>query len=118
MQCLVVDPGLEGLQQLDLVCVDDFDRVAGNATWERALFRCFNEVRAAQGRLLVSSRLPSGLKATTVLLLSARSCATVLPQSTSQIRTPPAPHHVPVANQRPSGLRLTLATPAWPRKYR
>ena len=50
--------GLEGLQQLDLVCVDDFDRVAGNATWERALFRCFNEVRAAQGRLLVSSRLP------------------------------------------------------------
>lgn len=49
---------LEGLQVLDLVCVDDIDRVAGNATWENALFRCFNEVRAASGRLLVSSSEP------------------------------------------------------------
>jgi DnaA family protein len=50
--------GLSGLRGLDLVCVDDFDRVAGDADWEQALFRCFNEVRAAQGRLLVSSREP------------------------------------------------------------
>jgi DnaA family protein len=50
--------GLEGLQQLDLVCVDDFDRVVGNPVWEQALFRCFEDVRAARGRLLVSSRLP------------------------------------------------------------
>ncbi|MEJ2383887.1 MAG: DnaA regulatory inactivator Hda [Xanthomonadales bacterium] len=50
--------GLEGLQQLDLVCVDDIDHVVGNPVWERALFRCFNEVRSAQGRLLVSSRRP------------------------------------------------------------
>lgn len=50
--------GLEGLQALDLVCVDDFDRVAGDATWEQALFRCFNEIRAARGRLLVSSSKP------------------------------------------------------------
>lgn len=47
---------LEGLQVLDLVCVDDLDSVAGNPAWENALFRCFNEVRAAHGRLLVSSR--------------------------------------------------------------
>jgi len=50
--------GLEGLQVLDLVCVDDIEHIAGNATWERALFRCFNEVRAAGGRLLVASRQP------------------------------------------------------------
>jgi DnaA family protein len=49
---------LEGLQVLDLVCVDDLDCVAGNPVWENALFACFNEVRAARGRLLVSSRLP------------------------------------------------------------
>ena len=49
---------LEGLQVLDLVCVDDLDSVAGNPVWENALFACFNEVRAAQGRLLVSSSLP------------------------------------------------------------
>lgn len=47
--------GLEGLQQLDLVCVDDLDAVAGNPVWEQALFRCFNEIRAAEGCLLVSS---------------------------------------------------------------
>ena len=50
--------GLVGLQVLDLVCVDDLDRVAGNPAWERALFNCFNEVRSAGGRLLVSSRQP------------------------------------------------------------
>jgi len=50
--------GLEGLQVLDLVCVDDIDRAAGNPVWEAALFRCFNEVRAAGGRLLVASREP------------------------------------------------------------
>jgi len=52
--------GLEGLQVLDLVCVDDIGHIAGNATWERALFRCFNEVRAAGGRLLIASRQPLG----------------------------------------------------------
>lgn len=53
---------LQGLQVLDLVCVDDIECVAGNPVWENALFACFNEVRAASGRLLVSSRLPlSGL---------------------------------------------------------
>jgi DnaA family protein len=50
--------GLEGLQDLDLVCVDDLHTVAGNATWENALFRCFNQVRAANGRLAVSSQSP------------------------------------------------------------
>jgi DnaA family protein len=48
--------GLEGLQGLDLVCVDDLDRVAGNPVWENALFHCFNQIRAANGRLVVSSR--------------------------------------------------------------
>jgi DnaA family protein len=49
---------LEGLRVLDLVCVDDLDGVAGNPTWEKALFACFNEVRSAGGRLLVSSKMP------------------------------------------------------------
>lgn len=49
---------LEGLRVLDLVCVDDLDSVAGNRIWENALFACFNEVRAARGRLLVSSKRP------------------------------------------------------------
>ena len=38
--------------------MDDLDAVAGNPAWENALFGCFNQVRAAQGRLLISSRKP------------------------------------------------------------
>ena len=49
--------GLEGLQRLDLVCVDDIDRIVANPVWETALFNCFNQVRAGNGRLVVSSRL-------------------------------------------------------------
>ncbi len=50
--------GLDGLRSVDLVCVDDLDAVAGDPVWERALFRCFNEVRDSKGRLLVASSQP------------------------------------------------------------
>ena len=42
----------------DVVGVDTVDCVAGNPVWESALFGCFNDVRAARGRLLVSSNRP------------------------------------------------------------
>jgi len=47
---------LQGLENLDLVCVDDLHVIAGDVRWEEALFHCFNRIRAANGRLLVSSR--------------------------------------------------------------
>lgn len=47
---------LQGLEKLDLVCVDDLHVIAGDAAWEEALFHCFNRIREANGRLLVSSR--------------------------------------------------------------
>jgi len=47
---------LQGLEKLDLVCVDDLHVIAGDDTWEEALFHCFNRIREANGRLLVSSR--------------------------------------------------------------
>ena len=47
---------LQGLEQLDLVCVDDLHAVAGDRDWEEGLFHCFNRIREANGRLLVSSR--------------------------------------------------------------
>jgi DnaA family protein len=47
---------LQGLETLDLVCVDDLHVIAGNAAWEEALFHCFNRIREADGRLLISSR--------------------------------------------------------------
>jgi len=48
---------LHGLEKLDLVCVDDLHLIAGDKAWEEALFHCFNRIKEARGRLLVSSRI-------------------------------------------------------------
>jgi len=47
---------LQGLEKLDLVCIDDLHAIAGDQAWEEALFHCFNRIRESNGRLLVSSR--------------------------------------------------------------
>lgn len=49
---------LQGLEKLDLVCVDDLHVIAGIDAWEEALFHCFNRIREVNGRLLISSRKP------------------------------------------------------------
>ncbi len=46
---------LEGLEQMDLVCLDDVDAVAGHADWERGLFDLFNRMRDSGGTLLVAA---------------------------------------------------------------
>jgi len=48
---------LQGLETLDLVCVDDLHVIAGDKAWEEALFHCFNRIREAGGRLVVSSHV-------------------------------------------------------------
>lgn len=47
--------GLQGLH--GAVCVDGLHAVVGDVEWEEALFHCFNEVRAAGGQVIVSSRV-------------------------------------------------------------
>jgi DnaA family protein len=47
---------LQNLENLDLVCMDDLHVIAGDRAWEEALFHCFNRIREANGRLLVTSR--------------------------------------------------------------
>ncbi|MGD8174669.1 DnaA regulatory inactivator Hda [Marinimicrobium sp. ARAG 43.8] len=49
------DALLEGLEHLDLVCLDGLDAVAGHPAWEEALFHLFNRIRDAQKRLLVAA---------------------------------------------------------------
>jgi DnaA-homolog protein len=46
---------LEGLERVDLVCLDDFESIAGNAIWEEALFHFFNRHRAEQRGLLIAA---------------------------------------------------------------
>ncbi len=47
---------LQGLENLDLVCVDDLHVIAGDEAWEEALFHCFNRIKEANGSLLISSQ--------------------------------------------------------------
>ena len=46
---------LEGQEQMDLVCLDDVDAVAGHVDWERGLFDLFNRMRDSGGTLLVAA---------------------------------------------------------------
>ncbi len=49
-------PGLlDGLDQAELLCLDDLDAVAGRADWEEALFHLFNRLRDAGRRLLLAA---------------------------------------------------------------
>lgn len=45
-----------GLEQLDLLCIDDVDVIAGNHAWEEALFHLYNRVESVGGRLMVAGR--------------------------------------------------------------
>jgi DnaA family protein len=95
---------LEGLQVLDLVCVDDLDSVAGNPVWENALFACFNEVRAAHGRLLVSSRQPLA-----ALELCLPDLASRLAWGVRQnLRLPADDGKLQILEQRARALRIDL----------
>ena len=49
---------LSGYGQFSLVCLDDAEAVAGNASWDRALFRLHQELDEQGGRLVLSGAVP------------------------------------------------------------
>jgi len=49
---------LEGLEEQDLVCLDDVDAVIGDEAWEQALFTLFNRLRDAGCGLIVTAGSP------------------------------------------------------------
>jgi DnaA family protein len=53
---------LEGMEMLDLICIDDIASIVGQAQWEEALFHLFNACRSRGTYLLISaSTAPTGL---------------------------------------------------------
>jgi DnaA family protein len=49
---------LDGLEQIDLICLDDIDRWLLGDQWENALFDLINRVRENNSRLLLASTSP------------------------------------------------------------
>jgi DnaA family protein len=53
---------LEGMEQLELVCIDDLEWIAGAGDWERALFNLFNRLRdAGHGLVVAAGTGPRGM---------------------------------------------------------
>ncbi|MBS0358372.1 MAG: DnaA regulatory inactivator Hda [Proteobacteria bacterium] len=48
---------LEGLENLNLVCLDDVDTIAGNALWEEALFDLYNRCREKSCSLIIAGQV-------------------------------------------------------------
>jgi len=66
---------LEGLEQFDLVAVDDIDYLAGRPDWEAALFHLYNRVRDAGKSVLFSASAPPGHCGFTLPDLASRLAA-------------------------------------------
>ncbi len=49
---------LLGCESLALVCLDDIETIAGNARWERALFRLYTELEESGGRMIIAAASP------------------------------------------------------------
>ncbi|SEA30058.1 DnaA regulatory inactivator Hda [Microbulbifer marinus] len=61
---LAMDPAvmLDGLEQLELVCIDDLHLLEGHPQWQTALFHLYNRVKDGGGQLLLGARKsPRGL---------------------------------------------------------
>ncbi len=63
---------LDELAGLPLVCIDDIQAIAGQADWEQALFRLFNQVQDYRHHLIVAAPVPPGALAIALADLKTR----------------------------------------------
>src|SRR6185437_13054619 len=66
---------LDGLPQLQCVCLDDLEAVAGRADWERAVFGLLRELEECGGTLVMAARPPPALLAWALPDLGSRCAA-------------------------------------------
>jgi DnaA-homolog protein len=66
---------LDGLQQLQCVCLDDLESVAGRLEWEKAIFGLLREVEDGGGALVMAARPPPALLAWALPDLGSRCAA-------------------------------------------
>jgi DnaA family protein len=66
---------LEGLPQLQCLCLDDIDTVAGQLTWERGIFQLLRELEDCDGRLVCGAQTPPALLPWALADLGSRCAA-------------------------------------------
>ncbi|MDE2052166.1 MAG: DnaA regulatory inactivator Hda, partial [Gammaproteobacteria bacterium] len=66
---------LEGLPQLECVCLDDLEAVAGRLEWEKAIFGLLRELEDCGGALVLAARPPPALLAWALPDLGSRCAA-------------------------------------------
>ncbi len=84
-----------GLESREIVCIDDFDLIAGRSDWERAVFSLYNELLSSGGQLIVAAGM------------APRECALELPDLESRMSQLPNYRLNPLAEEdRVAALRL------------
>lgn len=66
---------LEGLPQLQCVCLDDLDAVVGRLEWEKALFGLLREIEEGGGALVMAAQAPPALLGWSLPDLGSRCAA-------------------------------------------
>ena len=105
---------LDGLPQMQCLCVDDVDQVAGRREWERGIFGLLRETEESGARLVLAAQAPPALLPWSLADLGSR-CAAALVLQLRLLEE----HEQQVALQlraRLRGLELPEETWQWLRK--
>jgi len=102
---------LEGLPQLECLCLDDIDQVAGERGWEQAVFALLRELEDAGGRLVVAAQAPPALLAWALADLGSRCAAGAIFQL--RLLDEEEQHAALELRARLRGLELPLETWHW-----
>jgi len=66
---------LDGLPQMQCLCLDDVDRVAGQHEWERGIFGLLREIEESGARLVLAAQAPPALSDFSLADLASRCAA-------------------------------------------
>jgi len=69
---------LDGLPQMDCLCIDDVDAVAGQLEWERSLFGVYRQIEERGGRLIAAAGMPPALLTWALPDLASRFAASAV----------------------------------------
>ena len=69
---------LEGLRQLDCLCIDDLEQIVGQIEWERGLFGIVREAEDSGARIVVAATSPPSLLTWALPDLGSRLAASVV----------------------------------------